>query len=612
MAKSKQLVQNKERDQRSGSPSIPVPVHNTRSKGKTLANAAATSADVTSLKGAAPSFEEARSLLTASDLIPSDVSLDAQLLAKALSTLASNPSLKLPASAQKIILSLSVVASKIVTHCDGCTRAQGIPKLLTDCQLTLQLEMAEVNDKVEELDKKISAKFLEYENFSEAADKIKETVTRLDKVTSKIDGIDANFFKSLSLPTQRSNEAAPYRDALLNNATPGPYGTPGRELGNEISLATDRKERQVLIDCDEDQILANSYEVLLEKATHAIDQITSPTPPPDLKITHITKTSKNGLLINFSTKEAACWLRSTEAATTFSTHFIPGSSVKMRQYSLIVPRIPLTFNPDNPEHLREVEEGNGLVRDVVAKARWIKPAYRRKPEQRVAHATMLLNDVNQANKCIKEGMYICGTRVFPSRLKQEPTQCMKCRKWGHYAHECRETRNTCGTCGGEHRTSDCNEEGKKYCVSCKNNSHASWDRKCPEFAKRCNWYDANHPDNTLKFFPTDDAWTQEYRAPKLPFTERFPSQFAVQSLPPSNSKGRELPTREIRKQQTKTHKRKGKVLPGQSTLDGFGYTVRSQSRVDDERSEGEVESVISSSSRRTPSEAFISFDSSLC
>ena len=222
-------------------------------------------------------------------------------------------------------------------------------------------------------------------------------------------------------------------------------------------------------------------------------------------------------------------------ATTFVANFISGSLVKMRGYTLIVPRISLMFNPENVEHLREAEEINGLNKNIIAKARWIKPAYRCKPDQRVAHATMLFNDVGQANNCIKDGLYICGAKVFPMRLKQELTQCMKCRKWGHYADECRDTRNPCSTCRGEHRMSDCMEEGKKFCVSCKSNSHASWDRECPEFAKRCAWYDTNHPENSLKFFPTDDAWSKEVRPPRIPSAERFPACFAVQSLPPLNS-----------------------------------------------------------------------------
>jgi hypothetical protein len=63
-------------------------------------------------------------------------------------------------------------------------------------------------------------------------------------------------------------------------------------------------------------------------------------------------------------------------------------------------------------------------------------------------------------------------------------------------NECRDTKNTVAD--------------KKYCVSCRSNAHASWDKKCLEFVRHCNWYDLNHPDNKLKFFLAN-AWMQEMR-----------------------------------------------------------------------------------------------------
>ncbi|KAH9993610.1 hypothetical protein BJV77DRAFT_944294, partial [Russula vinacea] len=114
----------------------------------------------------------------------------------------------------------------------------------------------------------------------------------------------------------------------------------------------------------------------------------------------VTKIRKNGLIINFSSKEAAQWLKRPDVGPIFAAHFIPGSIIKPRQFPLLVPRIPLTFNPEDKEHLREVEEGNSLDKYAIAKARWIKPVYRRALGQKAAHATFLFNDVSMANKCI--------------------------------------------------------------------------------------------------------------------------------------------------------------------------------------------------------------------
>jgi hypothetical protein len=120
-----------------------------------------------------------------------------------------------------------------------------------------------------------------------------------------------------------------------------------------------------------------------------------------------------------------------------------------------VPHIPLTFDPTEAGHLQEVEECNELPTGSIIKARWIKPAYRRAPEQRATHTIFALKDVMTANICIRDGLYICGLRICPSRLKHEPMQCMKCRKWGHFTNACTAMEDTCGTCRGKHRTNEC-------------------------------------------------------------------------------------------------------------------------------------------------------------
>jgi hypothetical protein len=526
---------------------------------------------------------EAKEHLTANGLLTAEGPLDAQTLAKALATLASNSTPKLSANLQKSILSLSKVASKIASHCNGCKRTASLPDLITESKQTLQIELLEINGKIDELGKKV-------------ADKIEESTKSLVEVASTV---DANFSKALNNPGHQHprgsspNATYTYRDALIGNPTHDSGGRRKQFSEEEISTATDRKERQVLISLDENQLTTHSNETLLEKAEHAISLILEPPPPVDVNIVQVSKIRKNAVIINLDTKEAARWLKRPEVSASFTASFLTGSTIKRRQFPLLAPRIPLTFDPGNPVHIGEVEEANLLNTDSIAKARWIKPAYRRSLGQKTAHATFLFNDAESANLCIKDGMYVCGVKIFPSRLKQEPSQCMKCRRWGHFASDCNASKDTCGTCGGEHRSSDCSESEKRYCVSCKTNAHASWDRNCPEFTRRCDWYDEKNPDNTLKFFPTDDAWTQEVRPNKFPFAERFPAKFAVNSIPPPNRNGRDLPTRPIAKKTKRAKsKSKSKTIAGQPTLEGYNFTSsQSQTRaasVNSEEEEGEV------------------------
>jgi hypothetical protein len=444
-------------------------------------------------------YDEAKSHIEAEGLIPSTSSCSPQLLATALLTTAMTHSNKIPANIQKTITCLGLLASRMEAHCGGCARAADLPKILEDARLNIQMD---IQEKMDELEKTIEGKLAGQSGISKMAERMEETARSLDKIATEV---SEKVTKVSDTTTQLASTASSYRDALLRGNSMGPVGAQRQSPETEISMATDRKDRQVLIELEEAQLLAHSNEALLGKAEQAITEISDPPPPEDATIEQIAKIRKNGLIITFRAKEAANWLRQPEVGEKFTAQFMEGATVKPRQYPILVPRIPLTFNPGEDSHLREVEEGNGLGINVIAKARWIKPVYRRTLGQKAAHASFLLNDAAAANQCIKEGMYICGVKVYPNRLKQEPSQCMKCRGWGHFATDCTAQKDTCGTCGGEHRSSKCRVTDKRYCASCKSNAHASWDRNCPEFIKRCAWYDEKHPDNALKFFPTKEV-----------------------------------------------------------------------------------------------------------
>lgn len=358
-----------------------------------------------------------------------------------------SPEIKDQVSAQKTVIELSVVASNIETKCSG---AADLLELLKSTCLNIQ---ADVQRKMEELDKNITGKLVGQEGINKAAKRMEDSAKNLDKIAAEV---SAKVTSVLDTTTQLANTAHLYRDTLLRNSMPRPnagWGQ-GQITEAEINMAADRKERQVLIELDEAQLQSHSNEVIMDKAESAICQILELIPPEDMTIVLVSKICKNGILISFNTKEAAQWLRRPEVGPVFTTHFMEGSLVKPRQFPLIVPRIPIIFNPDDADHIREIEEGTDLGNNTIAKARWIKPIYRRTLGQKAAHATFLINDATMANKCIKEGLYIHGAKVYPNRLKQEPSQCMKCRGWGHYASDCTATKDTCGTCGGDHHSAN--------------------------------------------------------------------------------------------------------------------------------------------------------------
>ena len=206
-----------------------------------------------------------------------------------------------------------------------------------------------------------------------------------------------------------------------------------------------------------------------ERVSSMIASIANPPPPKDVTITDVIKLRRGGFTVIFKDKEVIKWLQDDGVEITIG--IAPDTSITKRVYSILVPCVPLTFNPLDDQHLREVKESNNLPAGTIDKARWIKPAYRRALGQMAAHAIFTLKDVDITNTCIRDSLYICGVRIRPSRLKHKPMQCMKCRRWGHFANACTATVNTCGMCGGDHQTNECNSRDTVHCVSCKSDEH---------------------------------------------------------------------------------------------------------------------------------------------
>ncbi|KIJ63742.1 hypothetical protein HYDPIDRAFT_65038, partial [Hydnomerulius pinastri MD-312] len=208
-----------------------------------------------------------------------------------------------------------------------------------------------------------------------------------------------------------------------------------------------------------------------------------------------------------ASEDSASWIKSDRIRNSLISELGIQAVVRGRLYPILVPYLPIAANPEDPWFLREIEEENGLEAGVLDSGRWVKPKERRAQSQRVAHAMLYFCDAMAANILIRNGIYFRQEKFFPRKDKREALCCVRCQLWGHIAKDCKADHDTCGTCGDKHRTSECCNPNKLYCVSCKSKDHASYHRGCKEFLKRCAALDAKLPENLMPYYPTDAEWT---------------------------------------------------------------------------------------------------------
>jgi len=350
----------------------------------------------------------------------------------------------------------------------------------------------------------------------EAKTDTKDLASKVSKVTDTMDKI--------------ASDMNSYQSALLSKpAQPNKTATDPKVLSD-----MECKARQILMDIydkDEDNILSKSLTDIIEKANDTIAGLKCASKPKDIKVIMALKTHGKVVLLTLNSKEAASWIRELLNKVEFSSGFSAESHIRARTFNLIVPRIPVIFDPSKEKHICEVKETNCLDTNMIRKAKWIKPMGRRRPGQTNTYAIFTLTSVDSANTLIRDRLYICSIKVRPTKQKQEPIQCMKCREWGHFTSECQSEKDVCGNCGGEHRTNTCQNKDKLYCVACGKNMHASWSRNCPEFNRQCLIYDGRNPENAMLFFPMEHNWTLTVRPDSILLVDRFPARFSVNVLP---------------------------------------------------------------------------------
>jgi hypothetical protein len=204
-----------------------------------------------------------------------------------------------------------------------------------------------------------------------------------------------------------ASTAMSYRDAML--AKPA---NPNRSSADpKVIINADRRARQILIGYSSNEENATVNTSLLElkdKANRIVSELDDPTQPEAVTIESVTRTRDNSLLLLLNTKEAADWLREPNVEDKFIDKYAIGTCIRDRSFNVLLWWVPITLDPNNRVHHREIEEVNNLPEHLIQKMCWIKPVIRRRAGQTKAHMTLTLTIADMANRIIRDGIDICG------------------------------------------------------------------------------------------------------------------------------------------------------------------------------------------------------------
>jgi hypothetical protein len=92
-----------------------------------------------------------------------------------------------------------------------------------------------------------------------------------------------------------------------------------------------------------------------------------------------------GVLIELETDDTFRWINKQENKLPFSVELGLDIVFRPRSHTIIAFNIPLTIDPENEAHKKEICEANHLEEGVITSIRWVKPIARRTPEQKSTH-----------------------------------------------------------------------------------------------------------------------------------------------------------------------------------------------------------------------------------
>lgn len=168
-----------------------------------------------------------------------------------------------------------------------------------------------------------------------------------------------------------------------------------------------------------------------------------------------------------------------EKQKEWTTKLATTAQIASPSYQVLVHDMPLSFDLENPEQIKELQKENMLyIQGIgIQKAAWLKK--NKQPGKNAGSMIVWFSEAEYADKAIEKGLVwkyeVKATEIFRSGFRA--IQCFNCQRFGHIARNCT-AEAKCGHCAGVHNSRSCLGENEVRCCNC-GKKHSAWDQSCP-------------------------------------------------------------------------------------------------------------------------------------
>ncbi|KAH8983324.1 hypothetical protein EDB86DRAFT_3085439 [Lactarius hatsudake] len=292
-------------------------------------------------------LQELRALLEKEGLLKKDEDITAKSIHAALKLMYVKYNSKLSPDMQKIILSITACISMLAAD-KGQEHNQTVETLAQ--RISDKLETS-VNREMGKISNLIETSLANQSEMQSTSKKLDESAGALHKA---IEVVNSNLNTVVNTLDKLTTTVSLYKEVLLLAPAARPMPAMGRSTTGavvadpRVTRDLDRKSKQVLVDVFNKDITNSSLEELKSKSNKIIAE-DAEKPPADAEVQEIHKLRNGGLILQFKTKEAAEWFKQPHIEMNLLPKIDSSATVKGRSFQILVPRVPVIFDPERKE-----------------------------------------------------------------------------------------------------------------------------------------------------------------------------------------------------------------------------------------------------------------------